>query len=91
MKKQYFREKLIETRKARGLTQEEVAKKCKITVRTIQRIESGQVTPRVYTIKAISENLGIVFFETSNYDVKFNLKINSMKKISILTILFLLV
>ena len=70
MKKQDFREKLIEARKARGLTQEEVAKMCKITVRTIQRLESGKVTPRDYTIKVISENLGISFFETSNDEVK---------------------
>jgi serpin B len=70
VKEQDFREKLIEVRKARGLTQEDVAKMCKITVRTIQRLESGQVMPRAYTIKAISENLGISFFETSNDDVK---------------------
>jgi len=70
MKKKDFREKLIEVRKVRGLTQEDVAKKCKITVRTIQRLESGQVLPRAYTIKVISENLGISFFETSINDVK---------------------
>jgi transcriptional regulator with XRE-family HTH domain len=61
-----FRTKLIEVRKAKGLTQEEVAEKCKITVRTIQRIESGLVTPRAFTIKIISETLGFDFFETSN-------------------------
>jgi serpin B len=70
MKKQDFREKLIEVRKARGLTQVDVAKMCKITVRTIQRLESGKVLPRAYTIKAISDNLGINFFETSDNDVK---------------------
>ncbi len=70
MKHQDFREKLIEVRKARGLTQEDVAKMCKITVRTIQRLESGKVMPRAYTIKSISDNLGISFFETSDLDVK---------------------
>lgn len=70
MKNQDFREKLIEVRKARGLTQQDVAKMCKITVRTIQRLESGKVMPRAYTIKSISDNLGISFFETSNVDVK---------------------
>jgi len=68
MENQDFRKKLIEVRKARGLTQEDVAKMCKITVRTIQRIESGKVIPRAYTIKAISDNIGISFFETSNGD-----------------------
>lgn len=66
MEKQNFREKLIEVRKAKGLTQEEVAEKCRINVRTIQRIESGAVNPRAFTIKIISDALGFDFFETSN-------------------------
>lgn len=60
-----FAAKLIEIRKAKGLTQEEVAEKCKITVRTIQRIESGIVKPRAFTIKIISDSLGFDFFDTS--------------------------
>lgn len=105
-----FGAKLIEVRKSKGLTQDEVAEKCKITVRTIQRIESGKVKPRTFTIKVISESLGFDFFETSNtFDVStkdqnsnlkkhtilwyikdlFNLKTNTMKKVSILTTLCL--
>jgi transcriptional regulator with XRE-family HTH domain len=61
-----FGKKLVEVRKAKGLTQEEVAEKCKITVRTIQRIESGIVNPRAFTIKIISDALGFDFFETSH-------------------------
>ena len=57
MEKQAFGKKLLEVRKAKGLTQEEVAEKCGITIRTIQRIESGLVEPRVYTIKIISETM----------------------------------
>lgn len=103
-----FGTKLIEIRKARGLTQSEVAEMCKINVRTIQRIESGKVEPRAFTIKLISESLGFDFFETStaadisNIDLDsklktktifwyikdlFNLKTNTMKKVSILTTL----
>lgn len=66
MEKQEFGAILIEVRKAKGLTQDEVAEKCKITVRTIQRIESGLVKPRAFTIKIISETLGFDYFETSN-------------------------
>jgi transcriptional regulator with XRE-family HTH domain len=71
MKKPEFGEKLIEVRKAKGLTQEDVAEKCNITVRTIQRIESGKVKPRAFTVKIISETLGFDFFDNSNtgYDV----------------------
>ena len=71
MEKLDFGKKLIEVRKAKGLTQVEVAEICKITTRTIQRIETGIVKPRAFTIKLISETLGFDFFETSNagYDV----------------------
>ena len=51
MKKMSFREQLIEVRKSKGLTQTEVADLCNISLRTIQRIEAGKVTPRAYTIK----------------------------------------
>lgn len=58
-----FGRKLIEIRRANGLTQDELAEKCKITVRTIQRIESGLVKPRAFTIKVFSTTLGFDFFE----------------------------
>ena len=61
-----FGKKLIEVRKQKGLTQAEVAEKCNVTIRTIQRIESGTVKPRSSTIKLIPEALEFEFFETSN-------------------------
>lgn len=45
--------KIAKLRKARGLTQEELVEKCNLNVRTLQRIEAGEVTPRSYTIKLI--------------------------------------
>jgi len=66
MEKQDFGVKLIEARKAKGLTQEEVAEKCQVSVRTIQRIETGTVMPRSFTIKVIAEALGFDFYESSN-------------------------
>jgi transcriptional regulator with XRE-family HTH domain len=51
--------KISEMRKAKGLTQEELVELCNLNVRTIQRIEAGEVTPRSYTIKALFEALGI--------------------------------
>ena len=45
--------KIAELRKSKGLTQEELVSKCNLTVRTLQRIESGIVTPRSYTIKML--------------------------------------
>lgn len=40
-------------RQEKKLTQEELVEKCNVNVRTLQRIEAGEVTPREYTIKAI--------------------------------------
>ncbi|MCK8523773.1 helix-turn-helix domain-containing protein [Aquimarina sp. D1M17] len=45
--------KISELRKSKGFTQEELVEKCNISVRTIQRIEAGEVTPRSYTVKTI--------------------------------------
>ncbi|HEY0055544.1 MAG TPA: helix-turn-helix domain-containing protein [Pedobacter sp.] len=49
--------KLAEIRKEKGITQEDLVQKCNVTVRTIQRIESGDVTPRPLTLKLIAEAL----------------------------------
>jgi transcriptional regulator with XRE-family HTH domain len=53
MKQPELGKKLTELRKAKGLTQEELVEKCNINVRTIQRIEAGEVTPRSFTVKVI--------------------------------------
>jgi len=53
MKQPELGKKIIELRKAKGFTQEELVDKCNISVRTLQRIETGEVTPRSYTIKTI--------------------------------------
>ncbi len=43
-----FGNELAKIRKAKGYTQTELAEKCSISCRTIQRIESGKVTPRFF-------------------------------------------
>lgn len=53
MKQQELGTKLAELRKAKGLTQEELVAKCHINVRTLQRIEAGEVIPRSYTLQSI--------------------------------------
>jgi transcriptional regulator with XRE-family HTH domain len=112
MKQPGFGRKLVEIRRVNGLTQDELAEKCNITVRTIQRIESGLVKPRAYTIKAISSAIGFDFHATSKltgedvenvnqnsnmewfstilWSVKdlFNLKTRTMKKVTILSVVF---
>lgn len=58
MKQPELGKKIAALRNEQGLTQEELVEKCNISVRTIQRIEAGEVTPRHYTIRMILEALG---------------------------------
>lgn len=56
-------EKIIAARHSIGITQEELALRSKVTVRTIQRIENGQTIPRMYTLRAIANTLDLPFNE----------------------------
>lgn len=52
-------QKIKELRILKGLTQEDLAEKTNLSVRTIQRIESGDVDPRTYTLNLLAEALGV--------------------------------
>ncbi|MCE7053115.1 helix-turn-helix domain-containing protein [Algoriphagus sp. AGSA1] len=54
-------EKIALTRKKKGLSQEQLAEAAKVTVRTIQRIESGESIPRAFTLRTLAEALEINF------------------------------
>jgi transcriptional regulator with XRE-family HTH domain len=97
--------KIIDLRKARGLTQEELVEKCNLSVRTLQRIEAGEVTPRPITIKLIFEALDVSFEITEGekgFKIKWHeqfyryfielidLKKIQMKKIAILLFVFII-
>jgi transcriptional regulator with XRE-family HTH domain len=53
--------KVIELRQQKGLTQEQLAELCEVSARTIQRIESGEVDPRAYTLQCLSKALEFDF------------------------------
>jgi transcriptional regulator with XRE-family HTH domain len=53
MKQPELGKKIAELRKSKGLTQEELVDKCNLNIRTLQRIESGVVTPRIHTLRII--------------------------------------
>lgn len=65
--------KIADLRKVKNLTQEELVDRCNVSVRTIQRIESGDVTPRISTIKIILAALG------EDFETIFTPKSNQMK------------
>ncbi len=50
-----------ELRIKKGMTQEELAAKTNISVRTIQRIEKDKVDPRAYTLQTITAALDVEF------------------------------
>jgi transcriptional regulator with XRE-family HTH domain len=49
--------KISELRRQKAITQKELAELCKVDIRTIQRIESGEVVPRMSTLKLIADGL----------------------------------
>lgn len=108
MKQPELGHKVLELRLSKGLTQAELAEQCNLSLRTIQRIEALEVTPRSYTIKTILSCLGYDLNEISQ-DIPsektggknrndriersfkyvkelFNLKTNTMKKLSVLSV-----
>ena len=53
--------KVTELRQQKNMTQEQLAEKCEVSTRTIQRIESGEVDPRSYTLHCLSDALEFDF------------------------------
>ncbi len=62
-------QRLFEIRSQQGLTQQELREKSHVSIRTIQRIESGAVTPRSVTTKILLEALGENLDDWYNSDV----------------------
>jgi transcriptional regulator with XRE-family HTH domain len=93
MKQPELGRKIAELRKSKGLTQEELVERCNLSVRTLQRIENGEVIPRSHTLRVIlaaleyedrvdgSRPMAAFLNMVGNL---FNLKINTMAKISAL-------
>lgn len=72
MKQPELGRQISQIRAKQKITQNELAEKCNLNLRTIQRIESGEVTPRLYTLKIISDVLQFDFqpeVATSNKNV----------------------
>jgi len=95
MKQPDLGRKIAELRRAKGLTQEELVEKCNLSVRTLQRIESGEVSPRSHTLRVLFAALDQQIYDPSNWVIRrwteavrelFNLKTDTMKKLSILSL-----
>jgi len=67
-------QKIKELRIKKGLTQEELAERTNLSVRTIQRIESGEVDPRTYTLSLLAEALDVELESLTTEKVHFTQK-----------------
>ena len=75
-----------ELRLKKGMTQQQLADDCGVTLRTIQRIESGEVKPSLHSLNTISRVLEAdlsSFVEQSSskpYEFNVNFKITDMNQ-----------
>lgn len=52
---------LRDGRLSKGLTQKELSERSHISMRSIQRIENGELVPRSHTLKTLAQILGLSF------------------------------
>jgi len=69
--------KLLEKRKSKGLTQEELAELSKVNLRTIQRIENNENEPRGKTLNLICDVL-----EINSFDLFEEVKVTTSSKLT---------
>ncbi len=60
--------KITQLRKQKAFSQEQLAESAKVNVRTIQRIENNETTPRGATLKLICDALGVTPDEIINFE-----------------------
>jgi len=71
-------EQVKAARKDRNWTQTDLAMRCGVTLRTIQRIEKGEVTPSAYTLGKLVELLALEQ-EKSSQNLSLSVKTHSLK------------
>ncbi|WP_299984744.1 helix-turn-helix domain-containing protein [uncultured Pontibacter sp.] len=60
-------QKILDIRKRKGLSQEELSEHAGISLRTLQRIEKNESEPRGYTLQSICQALGVDVEEVYDY------------------------
>src|SRR5690606_23828274 len=60
--------KITQLRQQKAFSQEQLAELAKLNVRTIQRIENNETTPRGATLKLICDALGVTPDEIVNFE-----------------------
>lgn len=86
--------KVRDSRKKLGLSQEALAEKANVSLSTIQRIEKGTVKPRAFTLKILAETLELDAAKLFSFDIEkddFESSIQSLKRMNLYTFLFALI
>ncbi len=83
--------KVAELRQQKKITQEKLAELCEVSTRTIQRIESGEVDPRQFTLSMLSNILEFDFGEDNTQNENIWLAILHLSNIICVVIVPLLV
>ena len=80
-------QKIVELRKSKGYTQEDLAEKAKVNLRTIHRIENDENKPSGNTLKLICEALDTLPEKIIDYGKKEDLKLLVLMHLSVVTYL----
>ncbi len=72
--------RIVQWRKIKGLTQEELANKCNTTQQTIAKIEQGSVDPKLSTLQKIADALECELSDLFYNRKEFALDVNSVVK-----------
>ncbi|MBX0333590.1 helix-turn-helix domain-containing protein [Pontibacter sp. HSC-14F20] len=81
--------KILEIRKRKGLSQEELSEMAGISLRTLQRLEKGETEPRGYTLKSICRALGIDVEEVYDYSKEPDKSVLLLMHLSVLSYLLM--
>ena len=68
-----FRDNLVQMRKLRRLTQEDVAEKVGVTRQAVAKWEAGETVPDLDKCKMLAEILGVSLDDLANYEPDKNL------------------
>jgi len=65
---------------AKGYTQQELSDLTRISLRSVQRIENGEVLPRLYTLKILAGQLGFSLDDAVEKESEMPVKKTTLKK-----------
>lgn len=82
-------QKIVDIRKRKGLSQEELSGEAGINLRTLQRIEKGESEPRGYTLKSICQALEVDIEELYDYNKESDKSVLMLLHLSVLSFLLM--